>query len=73
MALQLGRGVSPILSPVAEHVEGGRLLVVRYIAVQFVDRAHPADDAAGARPPGSALVVPCAVITTSDSIWENGP
>jgi hypothetical protein len=59
--------------PVAEHVEGGRPLVVRYVAVQFVDRAHPADDAAGARPLGSAVVVPCAVITTSDSIWENGP
>ncbi len=59
--------------PVAEHEEGGCPLVVRYIAVQFVDRAHPADDAAGARPPGSAVVVPYAVITTSDSIWENGP
>jgi hypothetical protein len=59
--------------PVAEHVEGGRPLVVRYGAVQFVDWAHPANDAAGARPPGSAVVVPCAVITTSDSIWENGP
>ncbi len=34
---------------------------------------HPADDAAGARPPGPAVIVPCAVITTSDSIWENGP
>jgi hypothetical protein len=47
--------------------------VVRYAAVQFVDRAHPADDAAGARSPGSAVIVPCAVITTSDTIWENGP
>jgi hypothetical protein len=34
---------------------------------------HPADDAAGARPPGPAVVVPCTVITTGDSIWENGP
>ncbi len=47
--------------------------MVRYVAVQFVDRADPADDAAGARPPGSAVVLPCAVITTSDSIRENGP
>jgi hypothetical protein len=47
--------------------------VVRYVAMQFVNWAHPADDAAGARPPGSAVVVPCAVITTSVSIWENGP
>jgi hypothetical protein len=34
---------------------------------------HPADDAAGTHPPGPAVIVPCAVITTSDSIWENGP
>ncbi len=61
------------MPPIAEQVEGGRPLVVRYVAVQFVDRAHPADDAAGACPLGSAVVVPYAIITTSDSIWENGP
>jgi hypothetical protein len=47
--------------------------VVQYVAVQFVDRAHPANDAAGTCPPGSAVIVACAVITTIDSIWENGP
>ncbi len=61
------------LPPVAKHVEGGCPLLVWYIAVQFVDRAHPANDAAGTRPLGSAAVVPYSVITTSDSIWENGP
>jgi hypothetical protein len=46
--------------------------VVRYIDVQFVDQAHPADDAAGAHPPGSAVIGTCTVITTSDFILENG-
>jgi hypothetical protein len=31
--------------PVAEHVEGGRPLVVRYVAMQFLDWAHPTNDA----------------------------
>jgi hypothetical protein len=61
------------LPPVTKHVEGGRPLVVQYVAMQFVDRVHPADDAASTRPPGPVVVVPCTVITTSDSIWENGP
>jgi hypothetical protein len=39
----------------------------------FVDWAHPANDVPGARPPGLAVIVTCAVMTTSDSIWENGP
>jgi hypothetical protein len=66
-------GYRQSLPPVAKHVEGGRPLVVQYVAVQFVDQAHPANDAAGTCPPGSAVIVPCDVITTSDSIWENGP
>ncbi len=61
------------LPPFAKRVEGGCLLVVRYLAMQFVEWVHPANDATGTRPPGSAVVVACAVITTSDSIWENGP
>ena len=73
MALQLEQGVSLIFAPLAKRVEGGCPIVVWYVAVQFVDRAHPANNAAGAHPPGSAVVVTCAVITTSDSIWENGP
>jgi hypothetical protein len=52
-------------------VEGGCPLVVRYIAVQFVDWVHPANDAAGACPPGLAVNVACAIITAGDSIWEN--
>jgi hypothetical protein len=36
--------------------------VARYVAVQFVDQAHPAKDAAGACPPGSAVVVACTII-----------
>jgi hypothetical protein len=51
--------------PVAKHVEGGRPLVVRYVTMQFVDRAHPANDYADARPPRSAVIIPCAVITTN--------
>ncbi len=39
----------------------------------FADRAHLANDVPGARPPGSSVIVTCAVINTSDSIWENGP
>ncbi len=48
--------------PVAERKEGEPPLVVRHVAVQFVDRAHPAKDAAGACPPRSAVVFAYAVI-----------
>ncbi len=61
------------LPHIDECVEGGCPLVVRYVAMQFVDQAHPVDDAAGACPLKSAVVDPCALITTSDSIWENSP
>ncbi len=37
------------------------------------NRPYEISSSLGARPPGSAVVVPCTVITTSDSIWENGP
>jgi hypothetical protein len=47
------------LPPIAKNVEGGRPLVVRYLTVQFVDRAHPADDAASAhKPPDQLLLSP---------------
>jgi hypothetical protein len=37
------------------------------------NRPYKVSSGLGARPPGSAVVVPCTVITNSDSIWENGP
>ncbi len=37
------------------------------------NRPYKVSSGLGARPPGSAVVVPCTVITTSDSTWENGP
>jgi hypothetical protein len=37
------------------------------------NRQYKISSGLGARPPGTAVVVPCTVITTIDSIWENGP
>jgi hypothetical protein len=37
------------------------------------NRPYEISSGLGARPPGSAVIVPCTVITTSVSIWENGP
>ncbi len=61
------------LPHVTKCIEDGCPLVVRYVTVQFADQAHPVDDAASTHPPGSAVVDPCTVVSTSDSIWENGP
>jgi hypothetical protein len=39
--------------------------MVRYVAVQFADQAHPAKVAAGAHPPGSTVIVACTVIVVA--------